>query len=43
LFDVDPRQLQSRYEKLPEFKNLLNQHDPRGKFRNEFLSRMLYT
>jgi xylitol oxidase len=42
LFTVAPRQLQSRYEKLTEFKNLINEHDPRWKFRNDFLSRILY-
>ncbi len=42
LFTVDSAQLQSRYEKMTEFKDLLKQHDPRGKFRNEFLTRILY-
>jgi len=42
LFTVEPAQLQSRYEKLSDFKDLLKEHDPRGKFRNEFLTRTLY-
>jgi xylitol oxidase len=42
LFAVDPRQLQSRYEKLAAFKDLVEEHDPRGKFRNDFLTRVLY-
>jgi alditol oxidase len=42
LFAMDPAQLQSCYEKLTEFKDLLKEHDPRGKFRNEFLTRTLY-
>jgi xylitol oxidase len=42
LFAVEPALLQSRYEKLNEFKDLLKQHDPRGKFRNEFLTEALY-
>ena len=42
LFTVEPAQLQSRYEKLADFKDLVKQHDPRGKFRNEFLTRTLY-
>jgi xylitol oxidase len=42
LFAMDPAQLQSRYERLSEFKDLLKKHDPHGKFRNEFLSRVLY-
>ena len=39
LFTIDPRTLQSRYEKLQDFRRLLAEHDPRGKFRNEFLDR----
>ena len=42
LFTLEPAQLQSRYEKLADFKDLLKEHDPHGKFRNEFLSRILY-
>ncbi|WP_406697848.1 D-arabinono-1,4-lactone oxidase [Singulisphaera sp. Ch08] len=42
LFALDPAQLQSRYEKLTEFKELVKKHDPRGKFRNAFLARNLY-
>ena len=42
LFTLEPAQLQSRYEKMSEFKELVKQHDPRGKFRNAFLSRNLY-
>jgi alditol oxidase len=42
LFTVEPAQLQSRYERLSDFKELLKRHDPREKFRNEFLTRTLY-
>jgi alditol oxidase len=42
LFTLEPAQLQSRYEKLVEFKELVKQLDPHGKFRNEFLNRNLY-
>jgi xylitol oxidase len=42
LFTVEPAQLQSRYEKLGDFKDLLRHHDPRGKFRNGFLTGILY-
>jgi alditol oxidase len=42
LFTMDPAQLQSRYEKLTEFKDLIKEHDPQGKFRNEFLTKTLY-
>jgi xylitol oxidase len=42
LFTMSPAQLQSRYEKLPEFKQLVKEYDPQGQFRNEFLATNLY-
>jgi xylitol oxidase len=42
LFTLAPAELQSRYEKLPEFKELVMQFDPQGRFRNEFLATNLY-
>jgi xylitol oxidase len=42
LFAMEGAQLQSRYEKLADFKGLLAEHDPHGKFRNAFLARTLY-
>ena len=43
LFTIAPSVLQSRYEKLSDFKQLINQYDPKGKFRNDFLSKNLYS
>jgi xylitol oxidase len=43
LFTLAPAQLQLRYEKCGEFKQLLKQHDPQAKFRNEFLAANLYS
>ena len=43
LFTMSPSVLQSRYEKLGDFKQLINQYDPNGKFRNDFLSKNLYS
>jgi len=37
LFTLSPRTLQSRYEKFRDFRQLLNEYDPEGKFRNQFL------
>ncbi|CAG7628972.1 FAD-binding protein [Paenibacillus allorhizosphaerae] len=37
LFTMSPKRLQSLYEKLPDFQQLLLQCDPQGKFRNAFL------
>lgn len=42
LFTLEPAVLRSRYKKLPEFVELVRKYDPRGKFRNEFLSRYLF-
>lgn len=43
LFTLEPKTLQSRYSELANFKDLLRQHDPDGKFRNEFLELNLYS
>jgi len=43
LFTIPPAQLEAKYEKLPDFKSLVKQHDPSGKFRNAFLETNLYT
>jgi xylitol oxidase len=43
LFIMSPSVLQSRFEKLLEFKELVKQYDPRGKFRNDFLGKHLYS
>jgi xylitol oxidase len=43
LFTMPPSVLQSRYEKLNDFKQLISQYDPNGKFRNEFLNKNLYS
>ena len=32
----------ARYERLADFKALVKQHDPGGKFQNEFLTKNLY-
>ncbi|RYF63557.1 MAG: hypothetical protein EOO39_28315, partial [Cytophagaceae bacterium] len=43
LFTMAPSQLQSRYEKLPAFKQIVQEYDPTGKFRNTYLSTNLYS
>ena len=42
LFTLAPATLQSRYAKLADFKKLVNEFDPKGKFRNDFLATNLY-
>jgi len=37
LFTVSPMQLEERYERMKDFRELLKQYDPQGKFRNPFL------
>ena len=43
LFTVPPSQLEARYERLGDFRALVNQHDPQAKFRNKFVSENLFT
>ncbi len=43
LFTMSPKLLQSRYEKLGDFKQLVAQYDQEGKFRNDFLNEKLFT
>ena len=38
LFTMPPDVLQSRHPRMDDFKKLLNQYDPKGKFQNEFLA-----
>jgi alditol oxidase len=42
LFTLPPAQLDSAYEKLPEFIAIARKFDPNGKFRNEFLDRNVF-
>jgi len=43
VFTMAPARLQSLYTQLPAFRQLLQQHDPGGKFRNEYLDRNIFT
>lgn len=42
LFTMEPRKLQSLYPRLPDFRALLKEYDPHGKFRNDFLNTNIY-
>ncbi len=42
LFTISPATLRSSYEKLPDFIQLAANHDPQGKFRNEFLNKNIF-
>ena len=42
LFTMRPEDLQARYAKLPEFRDLLRHYDPQGKFRNAFLDAYIF-
>jgi len=42
VFTLDPKVLESRYEKLRDFKKLVAGYDPHGKFRNAFLEHNIY-
>ena len=43
MFTMSPVKLQSRYPRLDDFKALVNEHDRKGKFRNAFMERNLYS
>jgi xylitol oxidase len=42
LFTMEPERLQSLYQKLPEFRQLLSHYDPDRKFSNEFLDKFIW-
>ena len=42
LFTMAPDRLQSRYEKVSAFRELLQEYDPDGKFRNAFVQENLF-
>ena len=42
IFTLKPAVLQSRIEKLADFKKIMEKHDPEGKFRNEFIDTNLF-
>lgn len=39
LFVMSPQVLKSKYEKLRDFQRLVQHYDPKGKFRNDFLTK----
>jgi xylitol oxidase len=41
LFTVPPAELQALYPKMSDFRKLMNNHDPHGKFHNEFITHNL--
>jgi len=42
IFTLEPKVLQSRYEKLADFKKIVSEYDPKGKFRNGYLEHNIY-
>jgi xylitol oxidase len=42
LFTTSPERLQALYEKMGDFKSLLQRYDPQGKFRNAFLDQYIF-
>lgn len=42
LFTLSPAVLQSRYEKLADFRRLAGKYDPDGKFRNDFINSNIF-
>nr|WP_317890571.1 FAD-binding protein [Acidicapsa ligni] len=42
VFTVAPERLHKLYEKMPDYKALMRQHDPQGKFHNEFVDKNVF-
>lgn len=42
LFSISPEILQSRYERIKDFQQLVTQYDPEGKFRNAFIDTNIF-
>lgn len=42
LFTLSPAYVQACYPRLDDFRRLLDEFDPAGKFRNEYVTRLLY-
>ena len=42
LFTIAPSILHSRYERLPDFLNLVKEYDPKGKFKNDYLNKNIF-
>lgn len=42
IFTISPTQLESSYERMNDFRGLLSQYDPTGKFRNRFLDQNIF-
>lgn len=43
LFTMDPARIRSLHPRMADFQNLVRQHDPQGKFRNQYLDTDIYT
>jgi len=43
LFTMSPKVLTSRYEKLEDFKKMVEMYDPKGQMRNEFLNTNIFS
>lgn len=43
IFTLSPARLQSLYKKLPDFRELITEYDPNGKFRNAYLQKYIFS
>ncbi len=42
VFTMPPSRIQQVYNNIPQFQAMLKQHDPQGKFRNQFISENIF-
>lgn len=42
VFTMSPERIRASYQRLPEFRNLLQKYDPNGKFHNRYLDTYIF-
>lgn len=42
IFTISPERLAELYPRMGDFRNLVNEYDPKGKFRNDFVSKNIF-
>ena len=42
MFTMPPADIQKRYPRMADFRDLIATHDPKGKFRNAFVEKYVF-
>ena len=43
LYTINAKTIQESYERFPDFLELLKTYDPEGRFKNDYLNRIIYS